>query len=206
MTTKFYDPADPLPAALTLLGAVVLAGTLGYIAFVPAPTTKGIVSRARTKEREIQNKLQEAKDRGREVEAVLTGRKSTLAPDAVGPEALSRITKLAQAGGLRLTGFRPQRAIVSPSGLTIYPYTVTIEGSFPATAKFARAVESTAKDIAVTSYAVTSSDSESSGVSATVGIAIFGDTPKPPKRTSTTTSTPSASSTPARAGTGATNG
>ncbi|RYG42182.1 hypothetical protein EON79_19425, partial [bacterium] len=156
-----------------------------YIAFVPAATTKGIVARARTKEREIQNKLDEAKSRGREIETVLSQRKSALPPDSIGPEALARITKLAQAGGLRLTGFRPQRAVVSPSGLTMYPYTLTIEGSFPATAKFARAIESTTKDIAVISYAATSSDAESSGVSATVGIALFGETPKPPKRTTT---------------------
>ncbi len=211
MTTKFYDPADPTPAALTLLGAVVLAGTLGYIVFVPAPDTRGIVAKARTKEREIQNKITEAKERKVEIETVLRQRKSALPPDSIGPEALARITKLAQANGLRLTGFRPQRTIVSPSGITMYPYTVTIEGTFPATAKFTRAIETTAKDIAVTSYGVTASSESASGTAATIGIALFGDTPKPPAKarpgTGTAASPSSATgTTSAPTARGATNG
>lgn len=210
MTTKLYDPNDPMPSVLTAVGAIVLAGTLGYIALVPAPTKKGIVARARTKEREIQLKIEDAKQRQREIEAILAQRKSALPPDAIGPDALARITRLATAGGLTLTGFRPQRTIESPTGVTIYPYTITATGTFPATAKFIRSIETTTKDIAVTSYAATSSDAESSVTGATIGIVLFGDTPKRPSSRPTpgTGAAGAAGTTPgaAAARPGATNG
>ena len=183
MTTRFYDPADPTPAALTILGATVLAGTLGYLLFVPLPTTKGIVAKARTKEREIQNRIDGTKTRQREIDAVLAQRKSILGPDSIGPDALARVTRLAQSNGLRLTGFRPQRATDSPTGVTIFPYTLTVEGTFPNSAKFVRAIESGTKDIAVTSFAITAGDAESSGTTSSIGVALFADTPKRPSAT-----------------------
>lgn len=206
MTTKFYDPADPLPTALTVLGAVVLAGTLGYIALIPAPTANGIVARARTKEREIQNKVTDAKARQGQIEGLLAKRKNALPPSEIGPDALARITNLSRAAGLRLTGFRPQRPIESPTGVTIYPYTVVAEGTFPAASKFVRTIEASTRDIAVTSYGATASDGESSATATTIGIALFGDTPKRPStRPSSGTGTAPATNAPTTAGS-ATNG
>lgn len=182
LNLSFGNVKDPLPLAVTALGALILAGTLLYIVLVPAPTPKGLVARTRTKEREIQNKIGRAKERRVEIETILTKRKSILPPDAIGSDALARMTKLAKAGNLKLTAFRPQRTTDSPSGVTLYPYQMTLEGTFPGVAKFVRTVERTTDDLAVTLVGLASAEGPNGAVTATVGIVTFRDTPKPPKK------------------------
>lgn len=222
MTTKFYDPADPMPAALTLVGAVVLAGTLGYVALVPVPTKKGIVATARMRERDIQAKIDDAREREKEIATVMAKRKSSVGVDQIGPDALARITRLVENSGLKLNEFRPQRPTESTTGVTIYPYTISVEGTFPATAKFVRTIETTMPDIAVTAFSSSPSDGESSNTAARIAIALFADTPKPASSrpaagtsgargtatTGTTTNGTTTSGTTATGttGTGATNG
>ena len=192
-----FDKNDPVPIVLTGLGIALLTGTLLYILFVPAASAEAVVRRARIKEQETAVRITEAKAREIEVSAVLAARKSILPPDAIGPNALARVTALVKANGLRLIGFRPQRTIDSPSGLTLYPYQLSIEGTFPASAKFVRAVEGTVRDLAVTSFQAASADGESGTVNATVGIIAFRDTPKPaiPPRSVPRTPTPTSSPT-----------
>ncbi len=183
MRIQLGDPQDPLPTALTALGALVLAGTLLYVVLVPAPTTRGLVARARTKEREIQNKVADAKGRETEIGAVLAKRKTPLPPDAIASSTLARVTLFASKGGLRLTAFRPQRTTDSPTGVTLYPYQITVEGPFPAVAKFVRALETETTDLAVTLLQLaTSSEGDAGRVNATVGVVAFRDTPKRPAR------------------------
>ena len=181
------DPADPVPGALTILGGLILAGTLGYLLLVPAPTTKGITKNKLLKERGIQNKITEAKAIEAKTDALFARRKSAASAEAIGPSALSRMTKLAKANGLSLVAFRPQRRIESPSGIEIFPYQVAIEGKYPQATKFVQAIERTMGDLAVTGYQVASA-SEGDGVAATVTILAMRDSdikPAPPVRPAT---------------------
>lgn len=190
---------EAAPTLLKVTGALVLVGTLGYAVLVPAPSVGNLHLKTQAKLLKIKLETKEAEEKRNEDLLLFSQRKSQLPPDAIGPNALSRITDFARANGLTLAGFRPQRTVDTAAGLTEYPYQIAVQGPFPAVVKLARMVEERTRDISVVGFQASSADAESDRVAATVTIAIFRD-PPPKSRTSNSRSATAGGSAPAGTG------
>lgn len=173
---------ENVPASvLAIVAIVTLLGTFLFMVFVPKPTTKGLAEKTRQDGMKIRIKTRDADDR-------LVAAKATVATttwpgsgDEVAPSANTRLIAMATRRGLKLTSFRPQRT-TAKTDLTVLPFIVTVEGSFPQVVEFTRDIDSPGTRLATSLVQITSANDDTDRVTATVAVMAYlrPEKPAPP--------------------------
>lgn len=164
-----------------MLGIVGLVGVLAYMLLVPPPSQE-IDTRAQQKEQqEIVKSVDEAKAKLAVANAVITKQTWAAPVPEVESTTLSRLSSLARANGVKLTGLRPQRQTMAGE-LEAIPFVLSAEGSFPTVLAFVKAVENPENRLAVNLLQLTSAEGDSDKVTATVGLMAFRMEPKAPQK------------------------
>jgi len=164
---SFRDKSATTTSVIIVASILALLGTLIVMVFVPPPTAKGLSTKARRDEMKARIAIKDARER--EAEAMRLVAETTWAGNAqtVGPAALARVTQMAKSRNLRLVAFRPQRQS-DDADLTMLPFLITVEGTYPNVVQFSRDLETTGTRLSVSMVQVSSADANSDRVTATV--------------------------------------
>lgn len=104
----------------------------------------------------------------------------TQAADEIAAATMAKVTSLAQARGLRVVAFRPQR-IQEDTGITRLPYQASLEGPFPQIIGFVQDLETSKFKTIVSTIQIASADGASDKVSSTIGLVAYREEdPKKP--------------------------
>lgn len=154
------------------LAAAVCFIVAGYQFLVPMPNAGAASKRHHLEEvklKEENAKLLEAIQADR---LAVDARVWDAQPDELGARAMALVTGLAQQEGVKVQAFRPQRQ-ETVSGITRYPYSTVVEGSFPKVAGLVKRLQAGGTKLALTSVQLTAADGETDMVTATVGVIAF---------------------------------
>lgn len=162
--------ADPKATSnsLLVLACVLLAGAAAGIAW-PKPDTKAIQAKEKRDTAKLEVEVRKSRADAAVATATVAARTWTGEDAAVQAQVVTLTTTLASKRGLNVVRLQPQR--ITPGGaLEQLPFLVVVEGPFPAVAAFERDLELPANRLAVSVFQISSSDSESNQVSASIGL------------------------------------
>lgn len=164
---------------LLAISSIALVGTLLLHLIVPVPkfqmTGKDIAAQESRVRKQALAMYQEVL----ESEKFASERIWTGPSDEVGPVTLEATTAVANRLGIKLSAFRPQKA-VSEGATTRLPFLVSLEGSYPKVVEFIREMESPGHKVVVHVVQMASTDGSSSAVNAVVGLWAFQKAPDKP--------------------------
>jgi type II secretory pathway component PulM len=160
-----------------VLGLLGLAGVLAYMLFVPPPSEKTSSQKLLQEQAEIVKSVDDAKAKLATANVVINKQTWATSIPEVESTTLSKLSSLARANGVKLTGLRPQRQTMAGE-LEAIPFVLSAEGSFPTVLAFVKAVENPENRLAVNLVQLTSAEGDSDKVTATVGLTAFRLEPK----------------------------
>lgn len=164
---------DDLAANIVIvISAIALAFLLIVLILQPMPKAEGLQSKHRRDMRTAEQATVKARDRIKELDASIATVTWTGAAQQVGPIALSKVTALAKARGVKLNQFRPQRT-VTVGDLTQQPFLASVEGPYPAVIAFAKDLETRDTRLAVNLIQVSSADANTDRVLASIGVVAY---------------------------------
>ena len=163
--------ADPKAASnlVLILACVLLAGSALAGVLMPKPLDAAEKKKAEAKRREQIEAVARAKTLEEAARAVVLTRTWTGADAAITSAVLDLTTTLARKRGVSFVRLQPQRNVVG-GALDQLPYLVVVEGSFPAIAALEKDLEVPENRLAVNAFQISSSDSETNKVSASISI------------------------------------
>ena len=159
------------------LGILGLIGVLAYMLLVPPPSQELDTQAQLNEQKEIVESVDDAKAKLAVANAVISKQTWATPVPEVESTTLSKLSSLARANGVKLTGLRPQRQTMAGE-LEAIPFVLSAEGSFPTVMAFVKAVENPENKLAVNLVQLTSSEGDSDKVTATVGLMAFRMEPK----------------------------
>jgi Tfp pilus assembly protein PilO len=171
----FKNRDEGLASGLILLSILILIGSLVVMLFVSKPTTAGIVAGRDRSRRTIEEEIEKAKARTKEIQVAVQPRLWTGNPEAITASVLAQLTKEAAGRKLQIGAFRPQRPQALP-GVTELPFTVQVSGPYPVVRSFMASLDASGSKIALRSVQIASSDAATNAVTATLGISTFLET------------------------------
>lgn len=162
---------DRISTAVSIASIVVMAATLAFILLVPKPTLKGLKAKfdkARPLQESAAKKAKESQARAIDEigKYVWTGKDSEVAP-----AALDKVTRIAFTRHIKVVAFRPQKMI--EGNFNQIPFLINLDGSYPDVMRFEKDLEDPANRLAVNLVQLTSADSNSDHVTATVGVLAY---------------------------------
>lgn len=160
---------------VALAAVVVMAVVLLAHLVVPVPSAASVVRALRRQDGDLRTKIEKARDDVSATRAENETKVWTQPADQVSAAALARVTELAKAQSLKVLAFRPQKA-QEGSGVTRYPYQISVEGYFPKVVAFVRALETPKLKLPVVSVQIAAADGATDKVSSTIGIVAFKET------------------------------
>jgi len=162
--------ADTKATTTTLYGlaALLLAGSLVGLVW-PKPTAKAAVIKERTQTTKEKAARSTAETETLVAKAAVISRTWTEQPASIQDKVLTLTATLAKKRGLNFVRLQPQRVSLAEP-LEQYPFLLVVEGPFPKVAELERDLELPANRLAVSLFQITSSDSESNKVSASIGL------------------------------------
>ena len=163
--------ADPKAASNTvlLLACVLLAGSAIAGLLMPKPLSADERKKAETQRLDQTTAIGRAKTLEAAARTAVLARTWTGADAAITSAVLDLTTTLARKRGVSFIRLQPQRNVVGGS-LDQLPYLVVVEGSFPAIAAMEKDLEVPQNRLAVNSFQIASSDSETNKVSASISV------------------------------------
>lgn len=183
---------ENVPASvLAVVAILTLLGTFLFMVLVPKPSTANLAEKTRREAMKIRIKTKDADDRLAMAKATVTSTTWPGIGDDVAPAANARLTTMATRRGVKLTSFRPQRT-TAKTDLTVLPFVITVEGSFPQVVELTRDIDTAGSRMAVNLIQITTANDDSDRVSATVGVMAYlrpGQVAPPPSRTAKETTT-----------------
>ncbi|HRF59465.1 MAG TPA: GspMb/PilO family protein [Fimbriimonadaceae bacterium] len=169
---NFRDRSEWGVSLVVLASLIAMAGTLAWMLLVPKPTTSGLAKERRDREFKVRLATTEARERLIDVQNAIDRRVWPGDPDNVAPSALDRVSRLARRENLKLVALRPQRA-ETVQGMTMMPFTVTVEGTFPKAMSFVKSLEAPEHRMAVTLIQINATDGSSDAVTLTLGLTTY---------------------------------
>lgn len=153
--------------------AVVVAGLLliANFAFPVKPLGPAAVQNTR-RDRAYDDSIEKLKLELATSRAKNATRLWTQAADEIAAATMSKVTSLAQARGLRVVAFRPQR-VQEDTGIIRLPYQATLEGPFPQIIGFVQDLETSKFKTIVSTIQIASADGASDKVSSTIGLVAY---------------------------------
>ena len=163
--------ADPKAASnlVLILACVLLAGSAIAGVLMPKPLDAAEKRKAEAKRQEQVDAITRAKSLESAARAVVMTRTWTGADAAITSAVLDLTTTLARKRGVSFVRLQPQRNNVGDA-LDQLPYLLVVEGSFPAIAAMEKDLEVPDNRLAVNSFQISSSDSETNKVTASISI------------------------------------
>lgn len=197
---NFKDRAFIVPSALILLSILIMAGTLMYMVFVPAPTVNGLARGRTAKLQEMTNEINSAKLRTAQAQQQIRPLVWTGGPDTISGAVLEQLTSQARQHSLSISAFRPQR-IQDVGGVTELPYTVQLSGAYDGIRAVMASLDAPSSKVVLRSAQIGSA-ATGSGVTATLGLTAYILTAPPtdPAARKTAPATPKAAPAAAKAG------
>ncbi len=169
---NFKQPEERTPSALILLSIAILAGTLLYMVFVPAPSAAGIAKGREISRRKIQSEISDAQTRTLQMRKETQGRIWPGDAELVTSQVLARLTDQANQRSLKLAAFRPQK--MQPlQGVTELPYNVQLAGPYPVVRAMIQSLDAPQSRLVLRSIQIASSEAASSAVVATLGLSAY---------------------------------
>ncbi len=162
--------ADPKAITPILYGlsVLLLVGALGVHLFVkPKPPSAAV---EKTQANKLRKQIQDAQMSSIAAKASVISRTWSEAPAAVQDKVLTLTATLAKKRGVSFVRLQPQRVSADSGPLDQLPFLLVIEGPFPAVTSLEKDLELPANRLAVSQFQITSSDSESDKVSASIGL------------------------------------
>jgi hypothetical protein len=159
------------------LAVAALAGLLVFDLFVPAPTIKKSAQARMRNEQTVRDQTYKFKADVERIKKEVAARVWTGSADSVGAQALEMATSIAKSKGLKLTAFRPQKAL-DEGELWRLAFVMTLEGSFPGLQSVVRELETPSRRLSVHLVQVASADEASDLVNATIGVTAYLEKPK----------------------------
>ncbi len=158
--------ADPKAAtnAMYILACLLM---LGSIAGLVLPSQKAKDTKAESK-KQI-DLVRRAKSDQLIAQSSVAARTWTGEDAAITGAILNLTTTLARKRGVGFVRLQPQRAALG-GALEQLPYLLVVEGPFPAVAALEKDLEVPENRLAVSAFQITSSDSETNKVSASIGV------------------------------------
>jgi Tfp pilus assembly protein PilO len=169
---SFRTQKDAVASSVIVISLAAIVVLALYLAFAPQPSAAGLAKAKRTAVEKLEKEIEEAKRSQEAVAKALVSHLRAGEPDKISPALLSEVTELAQATGLKVNSFRPQRTI-ELGELTQLPYVLTVEGSFTSVASLLRRLEEPKRKIATTLVQINSADGASDTVTATIGMSVY---------------------------------
>lgn len=163
---------DPTAAILTGAAIVLMVGSIAFMFLAPRPNAEAAVRKQQDKTFQARIATETAEQKAALAASYVGTHTWAGNVDEVSPAALTRVTGLAKARGLRLLSFRPQRAAES-SLITQLPFLATVEGTYPSIMEFTRDLETEGTRLVVTSVMVSSADASSDRVTSSIGLLAF---------------------------------
>jgi len=166
------------PWNLLMMAAVLaMAGMLAFELLAPKPSQRQSIRARLDAEKKVRDKTKELQTELDTMTAQVSNRLWKGSADSVGAQTLDLATKVAKTGGMKLSAFRPQKA-VEDGELTRLSYVMTLEGRFPSLIGVVKELESPSHRLSVHLVQVASADEASDLVNATVGVTAFLDKSK----------------------------
>jgi hypothetical protein len=157
---------------LSLLGVVAMLVIVIVDFVVPKP-------QATMTRHEQEIKLHQQKDAVAVQDAQLKTAQASVAKyvwnksaDEIASQSLKNMTAIAAKHKVQLLGFRPQKT-TDDGGFTHLPYLVLLSGTFPNVESALQDIEAPANRLAVSLVQFASSDANSDGVNATIGVVAY---------------------------------
>jgi hypothetical protein len=157
---------------LILLSSAILACSLLYALFVPAPGAAGVASARVGSRRKIQEEIVSVRARTKRIEAAIQPRLWRGDAEIVTAIVLEQLTGEANRRKVKLSAFRPQRP-QTLEGMTELPFSVHLSGPYPAVRAIMAALDAAGSRLALRSVQVASSDGASNAVTATLGLSAY---------------------------------
>ncbi|MBV6458127.1 MAG: hypothetical protein HONBIEJF_01250 [Fimbriimonadaceae bacterium] len=153
--------------------AAVVVGGLVVVADLLLPKPKaGSAARYAIQENTMLGEIRKLRDQVSAAKAKNQPMIWALDADEISAHAMAFATKMANGRNLKVAAFRPQRP--QPNGnLTMLPYQLSVEGSFPDVVRFLQAMETKGTKLAVNLVQVASADGASDHVNATIGLVAY---------------------------------
>jgi hypothetical protein len=187
---SFRTKDDTVASAITLLAILILTGALGVLLFVKDPTEAG-VTRGRPRmvgalQREVADLKKETAAIDAQIEPLLWDASAA----QIAPQALASINKLAATNKIKILAFRPQKS-VDTTGLTLMPFSLTVDGSYPNVLQLVKDLENSNLKLAVSLAQVGASDGATDHVTGTISVVAYMKTviPKTTPKVATQTTT-----------------
>jgi hypothetical protein len=186
-----FDWKNPAAMGMTIAGVVLLFAALIVDRFVPPPSTaslKPLVAQIDAANSTVNNGGVTARNKH-----MLAKQRLWPDPDAnITPAALSQVNTAAQKWSVKVTAFRPEKAITAGS-LNILPYLVTVQGTYANCMQFEHEMEENDPQLAVSMLQIASADSLTSGVTASITLNAYVDPNRPSQQQALASSTSKAS-------------
>lgn len=139
---------------------------------VPLPDVTAVNKKSRAEQKKLAQELKRLEGEITEARSYVQSKLWKSGPDNLGAEAMSVVDRFAKKDGVSVQAFRPQRT-VKTGEVVRYPYSVTVQGTFPKVLQLVRDLQGPGTLLAVTSVQLSSADGTSDSVLATIGIAAF---------------------------------
>ncbi len=172
MKNQFANQADKAINAATAVAILIFAGALIALVVFPAPSMASVKKSHIVDRKRVDQSIQDAGKKAKEQETTNGVLLWSASLESIGPSALSKITLMAKSHQVKLSSFRPQRT-GDVDGLTMVPFLMNVDGSYPNVVAFVKDIESTGSKLAVNQVQMSSVDGVSDKVSASVGIVAY---------------------------------
>lgn len=163
----------PLSVA-AVIGFIIMIANLGFIWTIKKPAKATKVNPRISQLKQANDAIVLAGRSKKEAEKEVNGMVWTISVEELGPTALGAVNKMIDPKKLKVTSFRPQRAL-PVKGLTMVPYTLSVEGSFLDVVSLARNIDKDPNKMSVTMLQISSADANTDKVAATINLTAFVD-------------------------------
>jgi Tfp pilus assembly protein PilO len=175
---NFKNPEERAPSALIVLSLLILAGTLAYMLFVPAPSAAGIARGRVTSRRKIQDEIRSTRERNDAMEREVAPLLWQGSVESITSRVLARVTNLANRQNLKVAAFRPQKT--QPlDATTELPFNVQVSGTYAQLRALVDQLDRPQSKVALRSVQVASSDTATDAVTAAITLSAYTLTAEP---------------------------
>lgn len=166
--------ADPkaLTNILYAASVVILVGALGGL-LIQKPTTLPIRNNEKVQMNRLRGQAEKAKADAAAAKVTVLTRTWSGDLSSVQDQVLSLVAKMTKEHGVNQVRLQPTRVTDDGSALEQVPFLLVVEGPFPAVASLEKALEAPTHRLAVNLMQVTSTDSQSNKVTASLGLVAF---------------------------------
>lgn len=179
---SFKTKKETIASVALIFGVVLLLVSFVFM-LLPKPQPANTRTGINTKLTKLRIETKDARKKTAEIKAEIAPLLWQGDPATVSPAALNALTQMAAKYRVKLVTFRPQRAL-DDQGLTQLPFTVALDGPYPAILAMVQELEAPTSRFVVSVFQANGADGATDRVTATIGAVAYLE----PAKKETTTS------------------